>query len=89
MKILFLSFTAMAMLSFSSVSETIEEDVLDCPVNSTEVIATCTRGCYSVMRNGTAQSLTQGQEDEAARRLQNYRNNRPIVELIAPAPGSL
>jgi hypothetical protein len=89
MKILFLSFAAMAMLSFSSVSETIEEDFGDCPANSTEIRATCTKGCYSVINGGTAQPLSPSQTDEAERRLQNYCNNRPIVELIAPAPRSL
>jgi hypothetical protein len=76
----------MAMLSFSSVSETIEEDVLDCPANSTEIIATCTRGCYSITAGGSRQSLNPAQTDEAERRLQNYCNSRPIVEIIAPAP---
>ena len=86
MKILFLSFATMVMLSFSSVSETLEEDFGDCPANSTEIRATCTKGCYSVISGGTAQPLNPSQTDEAERRLQNYCNNRPIVELTAPAP---
>lgn len=79
----------MAMLSFSSVSETIEEDFGDCPANSTEVVATCTRGCYSTMVGGRVQGLSPRQHREATRRLQNYCNNRPIVETIAPAPSVL
>lgn len=76
----------MAMLSFSSVSETIEEDFGDCPFNSSEVVATCTSGCYSTMLGGIQFALTPSQHQEATRRLQEYCNNRPILEIIAPAP---
>lgn len=89
MKILFLSFAAMAMLSFSSITETSEEDFGDCPANSTEIKATCTSGCYSIIEGGRVKPLSPSQTNEAERRLQNYCNNRPIVELIAPAPTSL
>lgn len=89
MKILFLSFAAMAMLSFSSVSETLEEDFGDCPLGSTEIVATCTRGCYSVVILGQRYALNETETEIAESRLQNYCNNRPVVELTAPAPGIL
>lgn len=85
MKILFLSFAAMVMLS-SGVSETIEEDFKDCPANSSEVVATCTSGCYSAVSGGTTQPLNASQHKEATRRLQEYCNSRPIVELTTTPP---
>jgi hypothetical protein len=79
----------MAMLSFSSVSESIEEDFGDCPLGSTEIVATCSRGCYSVVILGQRYALNEAETDEAERRLQNFCNSRPVVELSVPAPSIL
>lgn len=88
MKILFLSFAAMVMLS-SGVSETIEDNFKDCPLGSTEIVATCTSGCYSVVILGQRYALNETETEIAESRLQNYCDNRPVVEITTAPPDVL
>ncbi|WP_405377213.1 hypothetical protein [Nonlabens sp. Asnod3-A02] len=76
----------MAMLSFSSINETAGEDFGNCPLGSTEIVASCTSGCYSVVIFGQSYALNEAETEIAENRLQNYCNNRPIVSIATAPP---
>jgi hypothetical protein len=88
-KTLFLGIAAFSMMSFSNPKQTTQEDKRRCPINSSEVVASCARGCYSIVILGQAFSLSDSELQEATRRLQDYCDISPIVQIVAPTPGVL
>jgi len=86
MKNLFFSLIAVGMFSFTEVNN--EEAFGNCPIDSTEVVATCTRGCYQINIAGVPSPLNETERRDAEERLQNWCNNNvPKVQTsIDPPP---
>lgn len=91
MKTLLILFTAISLSTnlFSSKSEISEitEKLEICPPNSTYIRATCTWGCYSAGSRLFPRALTNIERSEASRRLQDYCDSRPLMNLdVTPPP---
>lgn len=91
MNTLLILFTAISLSTnlFSSMPETsdFKEDLGVCPPNSTYIRATCTWGCYSAGSRLFPRALTNIERSEATRRLQDYCDSRPLMNLdITPPP---
>lgn len=88
-KSIFLGIAAFTLVSFTNPKQTNQADTLDCPYNSTEIVASCTSGCYSVVVLGWSFALSPDEEREATRRLQNYCNSQSLVQTRSTAPSIL
>ncbi len=91
MKKVLLILSSVAMFSFDSIKngETVSEDFGDCPPNSTEVVASCTSGCYSTVILGVRFGLTTEETEDAENRLQNWCNRQSLMRTSFDPPAIL